>query len=128
MIDDINDDTVLIFAIKSYDKLNYIKSEFAEDFKIFKYLNRLLIRYRKSGELKQNLILNHIVTITNLFGVESGARLLFYKLQEKDYSTLKTFLIYLNAMPDIVRGIRGKDIISSDIPINIDIAKILRKL
>lgn len=128
MIDDINDETVLMFAIKSYDKLNYIKSEFAEDFKIFKYLNRLLIRYRKSGELKENLILNHIITITNLFGVESGTRLLFYKLKEKDYSTLKTFLIYVNAMPAVVKGIRGKDIISSDIPINTDIAKILRKL
>ena len=128
MIDDVNDDTVLIFAIKSYDKLNYIKSEFTEDFKIFKYLKRLFIRYRTSGELKENLILNHIVTINNIFGVESGARLLFYKMDEKDYSALKTFLIYLNAMPDVVRGIRGKDIISSDISLDLKLADILRKL
>lgn len=126
MIDDLNDQTVLIYAIKHYD--NYIKSEFSEDYRIFKYVKRLLQRYRASGEIRQNLILNHINMIYNMFGVEAGTRLLFFKLDEKDYSSLKTFLIFLNTMPDVVMGINENNIRSSDIPVDVTIANTLRKL
>ena len=110
---DLNDDTVLLYAIKCYDKLNYIRSEFEEDYKTFRYVKRLLQRYRATGEIKQNLVMNHINMIYNLFGVESGTRLLFYKMDEADYSTLKTFLLYLSTMPEVIHGINGKDILSS---------------
>lgn len=128
MIDDLNDESVLIYAIKSYDKLNYIKSEFTEDYKTFKYVKRLLQRYRISGELRANLLINHIVMIHNVFGVEAGTRLLFFKTNEKDYSSLKTFLLFLNAMPEMIRDIDGKNILSSDIPIDMTIASVLRKI
>jgi hypothetical protein len=127
-MEQLNDDTVLLYAIKAYDKLNYVKSEFEEDYKTFRYVKRLLQRYRQSGELKENLILNHLSLIYNLFGVEPGTRLLFYKMDEADYSSLKTFLVYLNTMPDIVHGIEGKDVRSSDYPIDLKIANVLRSL
>jgi hypothetical protein len=128
MTTDLNDDTVLLYAIKAYDKLNYIRSEFEEDFKTFRYVKRLLQRYRATGEIRQNLVLNHINMIHNLFGVESGTRLLFYKMDESDYSSLKTFLLYLSTMPDVIHGINGKDIHSSEIPIDMVVANILRGL
>lgn len=127
-MEQLNDDTVLLYAIRAYDKLNYIKSEFEEDYKTFRYVKRLLQKYRLSGELRQNLILNHLNIIYNLFGVESGTRLLFYKIEKEDYSSLKTFLLYMNTMPDVVHDICGVDIHSSDYPVDMTIANILRKL
>ena len=125
---DINDDTVLIFAIRAYDKLNYVKSEFEEDFKTFRYVKRLLQRYRQTKDLRENLILNHLNLIYNMFGIECGTRLLFYKIDEADYSSLKTFLVYLNTMPDVVRGVNGIDIRSCDIAVDMAIANILRSI
>lgn len=127
-MEQLNDDTVLLYAIKAYDKLNYIKSEFEEDFKTFRYVKRLLQRYRSSGELRENLILNHLNLIYNLFGIEAGTRLLFYKIDEADYQSLKTFLLFLNVMPDVIHGINGKDIHSSDIRIDKNIANVLRSI
>jgi hypothetical protein len=128
MFDNLCDDNLLFYAIKAYDKINYIKSEFQDDFKTFKYIKRLLYRYRTFGELKENLILNHVNLVYNVFGVEAATRLLFYKMDRNDYSALKTFLLFLNYMPDTVRGINGSDIISSDIPVDMVIASKLRKL
>ena len=124
----LDDDNVLLYAIKAYDKLNYVKSEFEEDYKTFRYVKRLLQRYRSSGELRENLILNHINLIYNLFGVEAGTRLLFFKIDAEDYSSLKTFLVFLNLMPENVRGIRGKDIHTGDISVDMRIADVLRKI
>lgn len=127
-MEQLNNDTVLLYAIKAYDKLNYVKSEFEEDYKTFRYVKRLLQRYRATGELKENLILNHLSLIYNMFGIEPGTRLLFFKMDEADYSSLKTFLVYLNTMPEIVRGINGKDIRSSDLSIDMTVANVLRSL
>jgi hypothetical protein len=127
-MEQLNNETVLLYAIKAYDKLNYVKSEFEEDYKTFRYVKRLLQRYRQSGELKENLILNHLSLIYNLFGIEPGTRLLFFKMDEADYSSLKTFLVYLNTMPEIVHGIDGRDIRSSDYPVDLKIANVLRSL
>lgn len=127
-MEQLNDDTVLLYAIKAYDKLNYVKSEFEEDYKTFRYVKRLLQRYRSTGELKQNLILNHLSLVYNLFGIEPGTRLLFFKMDEADYATLKTFLVYLNTMPDVIHGINGREIRSSDYPVDMTVADILRRL
>ena len=128
MFDNLNRDNILIYAIKCYDKLNYVKSEFDEDYKTFRYIKRLLQRYRLAGELREKLILNHISLIYNIFGVESGTRLLFYKTDVQDYGSLKTFLVFLNTMPSVVRGIDGKDIVSSSISVDMVIANALRKI
>jgi hypothetical protein len=126
MFDDLRDDNILLYAIKSYDGLNYIKSEFKDDYRLFRYVKRLLIRYRTTGEIKINLALNHINMVYNTFGAEAGVRLLFYKMEPVDYSSLKTFLLFLSLMPDVVYGIRGTNIISSDIPVDMTIANQLR--
>lgn len=128
MIDNLCDDNFLIFAMKAYDKPNVIMSEFEEDLKRIKYIKRLIKRYRITGELKERLILNHIIILSNVFGVSASVRMLFYKLDYEDYNILKTFLLYLNYMPTIVFGVRGKDIHSSDISIDIFVGKRLRDI
>jgi hypothetical protein len=128
MFVNLTNDNILIYAVKSYEGLNYLHSEFQEDYRLFQYTKRLLQRYRTTGEIKLNLILNHLNMIYNTFGAEAGTRILFFKINELDYSSLKTFLIYLNYMPSIVTGIRGEDIVSSDIPVDMHIAKLLRNI
>lgn len=128
MFDDLNHDNFLIFAIKAYDKPNCILSEFEDDMKRFNYLKRLFKRYRKTNQLKERLILNHLVVLYNVFGPEVATRLLFFKSSKEDYSTLKTFLLFLNLMPNYVRGIRGQDIISSEISVDMKIVQTLRNI
>ena len=125
---DLNNDSLLLYAIKAYDKINYVKSEFNEDYKTFRYVKRLLQKYRVTGEIRHTLLLNHLTLIYNVFGIEAGTRILFYKIDEADYSVLKTFCVFLNAMPDMILGLNGKDIISSDIPLDLKIVELLRKI
>jgi hypothetical protein len=66
--------------------------------------------------------------LNNVFGTEATARILFYKIDERDYDILRTFLEYLNIMPEAVYGIRGNNIYSRDIPLNTDIIEILQKI
>lgn len=126
MFDNLNDDNVLLYCIKAYDKPNCIMSEFEEDIKRFNYLNRLFTRYSKFGELRERLVINHLVILNNVFGPDVSARLLFYKISKNHYGILKTYLLFLNIMPDVVRGIRGNDIISSDIQVDMNIVEVLR--
>lgn len=125
---DLSDLNFLIYAMKSFEKPNHILSEFEEDLKKIKYIKRLIRRYINTGNLKERLILNHIIILTNVFGVEPTVKMLFFKLDKKEYSALKTFLIFLNFMPERIRGLNGKDLISSDIPIDMVIADKLRKI
>ena len=124
--DDLTNENVMMYAIKAYDKPSCVMSEFKDDMKKFNYLKRLFKRYRKLGEVREQLILNHIVVLYNVFGAEVVARLLFLKVAKDDYSTLKTYLLFLSCMPEKVKGIKGNDIISSDIPVDMTIAEILR--
>ena len=128
MFDELNESNILLYAAKSYDKPNCLDSEFDEDYKKIRYIKRLLQRYRLTGEIKERLILNHLVIAQNVFGVEPTTRMLFLRIDEKDYSALKTLLIFTSSMPVIVKGIRGEDIISSDIPVDFRLAGILRKI
>ena len=124
--DDLTNDNILLYAAKAYDKPNCIMSEFKEDMKRFNYLKRLFKRYRKVGELREQLVLNHLVVICNVFGPEVATRLLFFKMSKDDYSALKTYLLFLSCMPERVKGIKGHDLISSEIPVDMTIANILR--
>ncbi len=128
VFDDLNNDNVTIYAVKAYDRPNCIMSEFKDDMKRFNYLKRLFKRYRKLDELRERLVLNHLVVLYNVFGPEAATRLLFYKMSKDDYSALKTYLVFLSVMPDRVRGIKGQDIISSDIPVDLKIADMLRDI
>jgi hypothetical protein len=128
MFDDLTEDNYLLYAMKAYMSPHYIMSEFEGDLKRTKYLKRLFRRYKIAKSLKERLILNHLILLYNVFGAEPATRILFFRIDENDYDVLKTFLIYLNFMPDVIRGINGKDITSSDILIDMNVADILRKI
>ena len=124
--ENLTNDNIMIFAMKAYDKPNCIMSEFKEDMKRFNYLKRLFKRYRKLNELREQLVLNHLVVLYNVFGPEAATRLLFFQMSKDDYSALKTYLLFLSCMPEKVKGIKGHDIISSEISVDMTIAEILR--
>lgn len=126
--DNLSETNILLYAAKCYDKPNCIDSEFDDDYKKIRYIKRLLKRYRLTGEIKERLLLNHLVIAQNVFGIEGCTRMLFFRIDPKDYSALKSFLIYTSAMPIAVKGIRGVDIISSDIPLDLKIVEKLRKI
>lgn len=128
MFDDLNDENFMIYAMKCYSAPNCIMSEFEGDIKRTKYLKRLFRRYKTSKSLKERLILNHIILLNNVFGLEPTTRILFYRIDERDYDILKTFLCYLNIMPEVVPGIKGKNIYSAEIPVENNIAEILLKI
>ncbi len=126
MIENLHDDNFMIFAMKAYDKPNCIVSEFEEDLKRLKYVKRLIKRYKSTGELKERLILNHIIILSNVFGVESAVKMLFYRIDKDHYDILKTFLLFLNFMPKVITGVNGKTINSSDITIDVSVGTKLR--
>ena len=128
LFDELNESNILLYAAKCYDKPNCLDSEFDEDYKKIRYIKRLLQRYRLTGEIKERLLLNHLVIAQNVFGIEASTRMLFLRIDKRDWSALKTFLVYTSAMPKVVKGIREQDIVSSDIPLDFRIVDLLRKL
>lgn len=115
--------------MKYYDNPQCIGTEdYRDDMKRFKYLKRLLNHYLTTHELKQRLILNHLIMIYNLFDNEAATRILFYKIDENSWQVLKPFLIYLKRMPKVVRSIRSKDIRETDITLDQNVVKQLRSL
>jgi hypothetical protein len=126
--DNLTSENILLYAMKIYDRPNCIMSEFKDDLKRFNYLKRLFKRYRKFDELRERLVLNHLVVLYNVFGAEASTRLLFFKMSKDDYSALKTYLLFLSCMPDVVKGIKGNDIVSSEIPVDMKIAEALRNI
>ena len=128
MFDDLTEDNFVMYAMKAYNSPHCIISEFESDLKRTKYLKRLFRRYKITKLLKERLILNHIILLYNVFGADAATRILFFRIDENDYDILKTFLIYLNYMPDKIKGVNGKDIISSDILLDMNVAEILRKI
>ena len=113
-------DTIDIFAKRHYDNPSDVNGEeFEDDIKRFKYLKRLFRKYDTSKDFKARLIVNHIIILGNVFGIDAATTLLFFKIDKEHWSMLKTILIFLNYMPD------GELI---DIEINQDIMTELRKI
>ena len=97
MFEKLTNDNIVMFAIKHYDNPQCEgESEFHDDMKRFKYIKRLLRKYNESGELKERLILNHMIVVYNLFGAEAGSTLLLFKIEPELWSVLKTFMVFLN--------------------------------
>lgn len=120
----------LLYAAKNYDNPSCFSTlEFYEDLSRFKYIKRLFSRYEETGDLKERLILNHIIILYNIFGVPATTRMLFFKLNNY-HQYLVPFLVFLNYCPDKVHpiGIEGKTIIVSDILIDKQIVEALRKI
>jgi len=125
----LTDSNYLIYAMRGYENPHCVDVlEFDEDLKKIKYLKKLFSLYRKDGELKERLILNHLITFFNVFEFEHAIRILFLRVEEDHYSLLKSFLVYLNKMPDKIYGINGKTIYREEIVIEENILQTLRKL
>ena len=101
MFEKITNDNVLLFALKHYDNPQCEgEKEFYDDMKRFKYIKRLLKKYKVDGVVKERLLLNHIIILNNVFGPDACATLLLYKIQPEYWPTLKSFLLYLNILKE----------------------------
>jgi hypothetical protein len=129
MINDLNDDNFLLYAAKHYDRPHILQSEFEGDLKRIKYLKRLFRKYNQTGEIKERLVLNHIIIMANVFGVEATVNMLFFKVDQQDYPVLKTLLIYLNYMPNHIKISFNKyHIKQEEIAVDLSIAAKLREI
>jgi len=96
-INELDDKTFLLYAAKNYYNPTCIDSEgFFEDLKRFKYIKRLVNRYLDNNKLSERLILNHLITVFNVFGIEAGLKMLEFRLDERHWPVIKPFLIFLN--------------------------------
>ena len=100
IFNELNEDNFLLFAIKHYENPQAVtRDDFEKDLNHFKYIKRLLKRYKKSGELKTHLILNHFIVLYNIFG-EATTPMLFFKIEKDLWSSLKSFIIFLGRLPE----------------------------
>ena len=98
--DELNDDNFQLFAIKNYENPQAVtKEDFDKDLNHFKYIKRLLKRYKNTGVLKSHLLLNHFIILYNIWG-QATTPMLFHKIDQDLWSTMKAFIIFLNRMPE----------------------------
>ena len=122
----LDETSFLIYAARHYDmKKSSGIEEFNDDLKKFQYLKRLFKRYEENGDLKVRLILNHLIILNNCFG-PYATNLLFFKLKDQ-HQYLKPFVMFLNYMPDVIEYEEVR-LLNSDIPLDLNIVKELRKI
>lgn len=86
-----------LYAFRNYNNPQCVDvDEFNEDLSRFKYLKKALNRYRKTGDLQHRLVMNHLITLINVFGIEPGLKMLAYKMDDEHWPILKPFLLYLS--------------------------------
>ena len=101
MFESIRPDNYIMFAMKHYkNPQGDSEKEFYEDVKRFKYIKRLFRKYKATGELKTRLVINHLIVLQNVFGVDAACTLLFFKIEREFWGILKTFLVYLKYVSD----------------------------
>ena len=129
MHDKLTDDNFLIYAAKFYDNPHCLSTEeFIEDLKRIKYIKKLITRYIEGGELKERLILNHLIILNNLFGSDHLCRILYLKMKLQ-FKYIKPFLILLNVLPDKIYNIKDDHIIDLNlIPMDEHIIQVLREI
>lgn len=100
IFNELNEDNFLLFAIKYHQNPQAVtKKDFEKDLNHFKYIKRLLKRYRNTGELKTHLLVNHFIILYNIFG-EAATPMLFFKIDSDLWPAMKSFIIFLNKFPD----------------------------
>jgi hypothetical protein len=100
LFSELNEDNFLLFAIKNYENPQAVtKEDFDRDLNHFKYIKRLLKRYKRDGILKTHLLLNHFIILYNIFG-EAATPMLFFKIENDLWSVMKTFVIFLGKLPE----------------------------
>ena len=97
---ELNEDNFLLFAIKHYENPQAVpKDDFNKDLNHFKYIKRLLKRYKNTGQLKTHLLLNHFIILYNIFG-EATTPMLFFKIERELWSSMKSFIMFLGRFPE----------------------------
>jgi len=97
---ELNEENFLLFAIKNYENPAAVtKEDFEKDLNHFRYIKRLLKRYKITGELRVHLLINHFIILYNIFG-DAATPMLFYKIESNLWSVTKTFIVFLNKLPD----------------------------
>ena len=120
IFEELNDDNWMMYASKYYKNVQCTSvEEFYDDLQRFKYLKRLFKRYLNNDDLQERLILNHIIVLNNVFGIEEANRMLFYKIDKDQWPILKTFLVYLNFLSEDEYV---------EIPLDQNIIKVLRAI
>ena len=100
IFNELNEDNFLLFAIKYHENPQAVtKKDFEKDLNHFKYIKRLLKRYRNTGELKTHLLVNHFIILYNIFG-EAATPMLFFKIDQELWPAMKSFIIFLNKFPE----------------------------
>jgi len=100
LFDDLNNKNFELYAAKHYENPSCLSTEdFYDDLARFKYIIRLLRRYRESGIIQERLVLNHIISIYNVFNVKAANRMMFYRIDDDLLPAVKTFLLFLNYLP-----------------------------
>ena len=100
IFNELNEDNFLLFAIKHYENPQAVtKEDFDRDLNHFKYIKRLLKRYKNSGQLKTHLLLNHFIILYNIFG-EATTPMLFFKIEKELWSAMKSFIVFLGRFPE----------------------------
>ena len=125
----LNEDNFVLYCAKHYDNRHCSSTEeFYEDLKRIGYIKKLITRYVISGDLKERLILNHIITLNNVFGPTVTCRILYFKLQEY-MKYIKPFLVLLNILPETIQNIKKLNTINTDcIDMDHGIIEALRKI
>jgi hypothetical protein len=122
IFNELNEDNFLLFAIKNYENPQAVtKEDFDKDLNHFKYIKRLLKRYKNTGELKVPLLINHFIVLYNIFG-EAATPMLFFKIEKELWSTMKTFILFLNKIPEYPKCYLH------DIPVDLNCLKELQKI
>lgn len=128
MFDDLNDDNFIMFAMKFYENPHCTDLlEFHDDMKRIRYLKRLFKKYKQTGELKERLIINHLVVLYNMFDNRAMTRMLLLKM-DGYYDCLKPFLIMLGYWTTGVGTVKGKSLVDSDISLDQKIVETLRQI
>lgn len=125
----LTNDNFLIYCAKYYDNPQcHSTEEFIEDLRRIKYIKKLVTRYIETGELKERLILNHIIILSNVFSAEILSKILLLKMRN-EFKYIKPFLILLNVLPEKIYNVGKEKIIYTDL-ISMDekIVKVLRKI
>ena len=103
-INELNADNFLIFAIKNYENPEAITVEdFEKDLNHFRYIKRLLKKYKNTGDLKIHLLINHFIILYNIFG-DATTPMLFFKIERELWPCVKSFVIFLDRLPEYPRS------------------------
>ena len=124
----LTNENFLLFCATHYKNSSYVSTEdFIEDLNRVKYIKKLITRYIENGDLKERLILNHIIILNNCFGPEILCKILYLKLKPQ-MKYVKPFLVLLNVLTHKIYNVADDDVIHTDeIEMDLDIVNKLRK-